>query len=404
MAISEKNLAVKTQSFASRLEVGANSTFPVYRSPQDKTSYIKKIIVTNNTGTNGTFDIGLYENSFIPGGNVFAAIASYTTTAASSTDSITWTVRTLPAPANNGFWSTCTYGAGVFVAVAGSTTAASSTDGITWTERTLPIGRDWSNIAYGNGNFSLIATNTTSSSYSTDGITWTLTTMPTSGSWLSICYGNDKFVAIRSLNDSTNTAYSTNGIVWTAGTIPAANWQSVAYGNGLFVAVGTYSSAATSTDGISWVSRTSAASDGLRRVVYGNDTFVAIAPSGTTANYSTNGILWNLSTLPISRSWKSITYGNGVFSAIASYTTSSTTSTDGITWTLRTMPTITGNAWWAITYPQNSDFTNNTYLYKSQTINANITTSLNYEIVVPPTHEIRVRSTVPVSVTVQGDR
>jgi len=85
------------------------------------------------------------------GPNVFAAVARFSANAASSTDGITWTQRTLPSSLN---WYSVAYGGGVFVAVAySSTDAATSTDGITWTQRTLPLYSGWKSVAYGGGVF-----------------------------------------------------------------------------------------------------------------------------------------------------------------------------------------------------------------------------------------------------------
>jgi hypothetical protein len=76
---------------------------------------------------------------------VAGGAAPAVTTAASSTDGVTWTIRTLPTAAN---WQSITYGNGVFVATAfNSTTAASSTDGITWATRTLPLSANWYGVA-----------------------------------------------------------------------------------------------------------------------------------------------------------------------------------------------------------------------------------------------------------------
>ena len=239
MSSANKDLSNIRKLFASQYEIGVNTTYPIYRSPQNKTSYIKKIIVTNNTSNSATFDIGLYENQYMVGGNVFAAVTVASTTAASSTDGITWTLRTMPASA---IWYAATYGNGVFVAVANSaSTSASSTDGITWTLRTMPASTYW---------------------------------------------------------------------------------------------------------------------------------------------YST-------------------VYGNGVFVAVANGTNTAASSTDGITWTLRTLPA--SGSWYAATYPQNSDFSNNTYMYKSVSISANSTQSIFLEIIIPPTHEIRARSTQPLQITVLGE-
>ena len=140
---------------------------------------------------------------------------------------------------------------------------------------------------------------------------------------------------------------------------------------------------------------------GWGSVAYGNGVFVAVSNNTTTAASSTDGITWTLRTLPALVAWYSVTYGNGVFAAISNGTTTAASSTDGITWTLRTLPSAA--AWYSVTYPQRSDFSTDNYLYKSVTLAANTTQSISYEVIVLPTHEIRVRSTVPMQVAIMGE-
>jgi hypothetical protein len=128
------------------------------------------------------------------GGGTFAAVStSYSTVAASSTDGITWTQRTLPS---GQMWNSIAYGNGTFVAVTnyGSNAAASSTDGITWAQRTLPLNATWNSVAYGNGIFVTAAQGNTAAATSTDGITWTQRTLPMSAGWYGIGYGLSNLV------------------------------------------------------------------------------------------------------------------------------------------------------------------------------------------------------------------
>jgi hypothetical protein len=58
---------------------------------------------------------------------------------------VAWVTTTLPATAT---WSNISYGNGKFTAVAaGSTTAATSTDGVTWTLRATPYPATWTGLA-----------------------------------------------------------------------------------------------------------------------------------------------------------------------------------------------------------------------------------------------------------------
>jgi hypothetical protein len=57
-------------------------------------------------------------------------------------------------------WTSVTYGGGTFVAVAASgNIAATSTDGISWTQRTLPATASWQAVAYGGSTFATVAYN-----------------------------------------------------------------------------------------------------------------------------------------------------------------------------------------------------------------------------------------------------
>jgi hypothetical protein len=129
----------------------------LYTSPASTQALITNITVTNRTNSSQTFDINVYDSVKVSGDldpvptPTFVAVSSNSSTAASSTDGITWTERTLPSSGN---WFSVTYGNNTFVAVVYySTSAASSTDGITWTARTLPSSARWSSVTFGNNTF-----------------------------------------------------------------------------------------------------------------------------------------------------------------------------------------------------------------------------------------------------------
>jgi predicted RecA/RadA family phage recombinase len=117
---------------------------------------------------------------------------------------------------------------------------------------------------------------------------------------------------------------SSDGITWTSRTSAANNdWESITYGNNLFVAVsttGTGNRVMTSSDGITWTSRTSAANNNWYSVTYGNNLFVAVSTTGTGNRVmtSSDGITWTSRTSAADINWESITYGNGLFVAVAS--------------------------------------------------------------------------------------
>lgn len=246
------------------------------------------------------------------GNDIAVAVSSTanTTIGASSVDGINWISRTLPAAGASRGWYGCAFGGGIFVATTGggaTTLAASSTDGLTWSSRTIGSG-DWRSVAYGNGTFIAIGYGSQSVQKSTDGITWISgTTLPVSSNWIDITYdstlnrfvaisatygtiaaysndngdtwnectfpttttwnsicsnGSGKFVSVSNQASSNYAAYSTDGIIWSGSTLPvAAVWSSVCYGTspGVFSATSQGSvNAATSTDGINWISQTQA--------------------------------------------------------------------------------------------------------------------------------------------------
>ena len=77
----------------------------------------------------------------------------------------------------------------------------------------------------------------------------------------------------------------------------------------------------TSSDGITWTARTSAADSFWFSVTYGNGLFVAVGARNTTGEVvmtSPDGITWTGRGSPNETSWLSVTYGNGLFVAVAS--------------------------------------------------------------------------------------
>ena len=89
-----------------------------------------------------------------------------------SPDGISWTSRTSAA---NNFWTSVTYGNGLFVAVSdldyGDTNnrVMTSPDGITWTAQTA-ADADWNSVTYGNGLFAAVSGSGTGNRVMTSGV------------------------------------------------------------------------------------------------------------------------------------------------------------------------------------------------------------------------------------------
>ena len=185
----------------------------------------------------------------------------------------------------------------------------------------------------------------------------------TSQPTVTITDTNAKIVAIAdSSTANANLALSAaDDANWTAGTaLPSSAYKSIAYGNGTYVVVGGAGgsgSAATSTNGTSWVSRTTTtpASGTFVGVAYGGTQFVALNSAGFTAT-SSNGITWTAGgTLPGSTTnWSDITFGNGRFVAI-SFSGDYAISVDfGATWVSvgTTLENIASSGWQGVKYGQ----------------------------------------------------
>jgi Ig-like domain CHU_C associated len=220
--------------------------------------------------------------------------------------------------------------------------------------------------------------------YSTDnGATWITPSPAITSSPLIISSGltncTSYQVKIRAVNaNGSGTASaavslvpstSSIGVNWTSRTSAANNsWQSVTYGivngNGLFVAVSnttvSNNQVMTSPDGINWTAYTSAAAANKSwqsvtyGIVNGNGLFVAVSNTAGTSNQvmtSPDGINWTAYTSAADIGWKSVTYGNGLFVAVSNTQGTSNRvmiSSDGITWTAWT--SAAENSWTSVTY------------------------------------------------------
>ena len=150
-----------------------------------------------------------------------------------------------------------------------------------------------------------------------------------------LAFGNGVFVGVSSVN-----YYSYDGISWVIGSFLGSEY--VTYGNGQFVAVG-YATVGgvptsfihTSTDGITWTSRTPSEAMWFQAIAYGNGLYVAVARSGTNRIMtSPDGITWTSRTTSISPTFSGVAYGAGIWVAVCDTSPGGTTFTsyDGIIW------------------------------------------------------------------------
>ena len=86
--------------------------------------------------------------------------------------------------------------------------------------------------------------------------------------------------------------------------------KSIKYVAVKYVAVGAGGTILTSSDGISWTSRTSGTSQPLTGISYGGSTFVAVGASGTILT-SSDGTSWTSRTSGTSQALSGVSYGKG---------------------------------------------------------------------------------------------
>ena len=205
-----------------------------------------------------------------------------------------------------------------------------------WTQRTPGAIVTVRDVAYGNGLYVAVGSNSSSAyvgATSPNGVTWTARAVSAGE---SVAFGNGGFVAV-----GTNVAASSpDGVTWTVRTIAAAGWRKVIYAAGLFVAIATGGQIATSPDGVTWTPRTSGLGNG-QALTYGAGKLVAFAQNGQAAS-SMDGITWTaIASITGLGTAYGLVYGNGVWVAVG--TRGAMTSPDLATWTARFIPGVTSN-------------------------------------------------------------
>lgn len=125
---------------------------------------------------------------------------------------------------------------------------------------------------------------------------------------------------------------------------------------GVWVAIATPNYFQHSVDGETWSESILPSVGEWKKVINGNNRFVAIKSNSNEVAFSFDGENWTTRTLPSTQNWKDIVYGNGVFVIIAEGTRDYAYSTNGTTWIAGTLPAgddSTGDQWQAIAFGAN---------------------------------------------------
>lgn len=268
------------------------------------------IIQTSPNGTTWTFRTsgvyGLSQAAWSPALARFVVVGNSGTILTSS-DGITWTSQT-SGTANQLRGVTWSVTFSMFIAVGASGTILTSPDGITWTARTSPLNQQFNAVAAG-GGFSLYIMavgNSGACIVSSDGITWTTQATGIGNSYNDVIYVNSYSSnglwilvgtggAIRTFGGTLGTATGrTSGV-------GSVTITSICLAGGVSTAIVTVSGLiSTSTDGITWTSRTSPTNtslnkigtDGFNLVIVGTNGQV-VGGFGSTYNVLVSGAVLN---------------------------------------------------------------------------------------------------------------
>lgn len=179
---------------------------------------------------------------------------------------------------------------------------------------------------------------------------------PNANGWTSIAWAPEiGTLCAVGANNTSRVMTSTDGITWTSRTPVADNsWNGIAWGHSLFVAIGSTGTdrIMSSPDGITWTSRWTTA-DSLRGICYSKelDLFVAVGNGGTNfCLTSPDGQNWTGRTLP-NGSGNAVCWAADQSKFVAVSNSGSfrvQTSPDGITWSNQNAAV--ANSWTAICY------------------------------------------------------
>jgi hypothetical protein len=262
-------------------------------------------------------------------GDRFVGVGSGGTIEASA-DGESWTAQDSKTKA---YLFGIAHGAGHTVVIGADDDGAviiTSTDGGAWQPVALqaicPSCRRLRAVAFGNGRFLVCGDRGTILS-SPDAAVWTLEASNVFGDltepqWHTaeelqgVAYGDGQFVAV---GDLGSILTSSDGKTWTPRSTPRGmrHFAAVTYGDGTFVAAGPVGTLWMSRDGVDWREVGSPGGDilnGLRGMTYGDGQFAGVGFG--TLRTSTDGVTWlERSTIPAT-DLKRIAYGNGRFVAV----------------------------------------------------------------------------------------
>jgi len=257
------------------------------------------------TWTTVTFGETATIRSIVYGNNLFVAVGDVGIIR-TSTNGITWTK---PTSGTSSQLLNVRYVNGLYLAVGASGAFRRSTDGITWQGVTGISGTTLSDISYINGKYVLIGTTPTDyMATSTDLVTWEETDKQPIRLMLK---KDNNIYGLHST--SSNILDMTNIPLWIKRTSPVVTRTptSFIYGNNEYVYAGNTGMLVTSTDAVTWTSRSSNTTDNILSLIYDNTNSVySYVDSGRRFRTSTDLTTW---TDRIGNIASTVTVANGTY-------------------------------------------------------------------------------------------
>ena len=170
----------------------------------------------------------------------------------------------------------------------------------------------------------------------TASLTWTssntgIATVSASGLATGVAAGTTTITAtsgtISGSTSLTVTTTSTAGINWTVSPPPFSSLAGVTWSGTQFVAVGASGTIRTSTDGITWTTRTAGTTNNLNGITWSGTQFVAVGASGTILT-SPDGIAWTTQTSNTTNNLNGIVWSGNQFVAVGASGTVRTSNPD----------------------------------------------------------------------------
>lgn len=293
------------------------------------------------------------------GNGIYVAL-TWDNTYFTSPNGITWTERTMPSGAYPAF-ITYSSGAGKFATVELNNVVCSSTDGINWTKTTVALSGTvaMTGIVATDVGFAASQHVNYSSQYrtytSTDGITWAERFFPSTNYTVAcVWWTGTKLVALNVGNGVSYTS-SNYGVTWSATKeVPYFSFSTfhkpIAIGADLVAIQGSFpgpfATVVPSTGEVSLMEWDSSAVGMWGSRVYSQGNFIvmynpsyAYGATISSVKTSTDGITWTTRSLPSGKVYASAVSDDDIVVLYAYNTNFCCVSTDGgITWTERTFP------------------------------------------------------------------